>query len=283
MFALPVLVSMLVPDVLWPAATVGLVEALSSFLCGGVVGHLVDTRDRLALMRVVLVLQNGSVALSCLALWFVPASFWSCFGVVCVFAAINSVAAQIDSICLKKVWLVSLCKEDELASANAALRRIDLLCEVSAPLVVGLLLLAPLHVVLISVASLNLVSLPFELLLLARLHASLPAQQTPASVSSKSLALFVSGWPRYVRHEVPASCCCCCFVFFFSCVRCFSLLSATVCSSSPCSCPAVSCLPFFSLVAFPTSLSLAFAARVPSPASSPPCSPRPSPQNWDCR
>jgi iron-regulated transporter 1 len=192
-FTLPMSLGLLYPQLLWPAAAAGLGETASCVLLGSLVGRVVDTRDRLWLMRWALALQNGSIALACgclLLLWAELLSFWPLFVCAVLLQALNRVAAQADSVCLRKVWVPALCGAEPLllASLNAQLRRVDLVCEIVAPLLVGLLLsFAPLTAALVAVLALNVLSFVPELLLLTKLHATLPRPATAADLGDSSL------------------------------------------------------------------------------------------------
>jgi iron-regulated transporter 1 len=212
---------------MWPAAALALIETLSGFLSGPSVGALIDRTGRLSIMRVALIGQNVSivVASACFyaLVWLglssenaVPYDKWTFWlPMICLYAvaALNSVAALADSVCIKKVWVPAICNgnDDLLRSTNASMRRINLICEIGAPLVFGLMLsFLPqenaISISLLVVVLWNVASCVPELITLQAIYNRVPTlAQTPAHAGMPTetpLREALNGWRSYVKHNV---------------------------------------------------------------------------------
>lgn len=244
-FALPMLVAQSAPLLLWPVAVVSVAHVPFLLFAASPVGALIDVSNRLSLMRIALLIQNLSVSLSALcvaALLLNVAPLAPLLILLSLLSPLYHVAAQAGRVCLHKVpfffpcrsassdarlqvWVVALCQRDEalLAHTNAVLKRIDLLCEIVAPLFVGGLLWIDEARGLVTtpfvLAALNLVFLVPEFLLLSALHRRLPEQLPSESAPRKVSALrgrgeptmdclqlslrdTFSSWPVYFRQPV---------------------------------------------------------------------------------
>jgi hypothetical protein len=113
--------------------------------------------------------------------------FWALMIGLYVAASVNSVCALLDSVSISKVWVPFICEKDdsELRRTNAALRRINLFCDVAAPFCFGSLLsFLPvdnsLSISIIVVVLWNAVSFVPELLTVRAIYLSTPQlSQTP--------------------------------------------------------------------------------------------------------
>jgi iron-regulated transporter 1 len=226
-FAVPMLLATMYPKNMWPAATLAFIETMSGFLSGPTVGALIDRSSRLAIMRVALVGQNVSivVASGCFyaLVWFdlgsadaVPYDKWTFWvPMLCLYlvAALNSVAALADSVSIKKIWVPAIChgNEDLLRSTNASMRRINLLCEVGAPLAFGLMLSflpkdRAISISILVVVVWNIVSFVPELVTLQAIYNRVPLLAESSIGTSQPvknpLREALHGWHSYVNHNV---------------------------------------------------------------------------------
>lgn len=226
-FAVPMLLATMYPKNMWPAATLAFIETISGFLCGPTVGALLDRSERLVIMRIALIAQNVSivVASGCfyVLVWLdlgsaesVPYDKWTFWlPMICLYvvAAFNSIAALADSVSIKKIWVPAICSgnDDLLRSTNASMRRINLLCEVGAPLAFGSLLsFLPqqnaIGVSLLVVVLWNVASFVPELVTLQAIYARVPSLSQPAPNAGQSpqnrVHEIIRGWRSYSKHPV---------------------------------------------------------------------------------
>jgi len=225
-FAIPMLLVLIYPSNMWPAASLAFIETISGFFSGPSAGAWIDRTCRLFVMKVSVIGQTVSIVLASGCFYgiiflgmasegevpYKTLTFWGPMLGLYLAAAINSVVAVTDSVSMKKVWVPMICQGDSkiLCSVNASLRRINLVCEIGAPLSFGCLLsFLPQHhsisVSLFCVVSFNVLCLGPELFILQSLYKSTPALSKPVAVCTKSpnpLVEAVQGWHSYVNHKV---------------------------------------------------------------------------------
>ncbi|PAA78049.1 hypothetical protein BOX15_Mlig011741g2, partial [Macrostomum lignano] len=167
-------------------AVYGLSCSLGVFSLGSAIGNLIDRSPRLLAARTSLVMQNGLVSVCAVIVCLIlsglvtaqaAAAFEAAKALVVATALLAQLASVASKICVSKDWIVAICGSDKelLATATAHLRRIDLSCQVLAPLLFGMVttFVSPLASA-ITVACWNLVSMCVEWTLLGHIYASVP-------------------------------------------------------------------------------------------------------------
>ena len=225
-FAVPILLATMYPANMWPAASVALVETLGGFLSGPFVGAQIDRGNKFRVMQVALVIQNVSIVLvsGCFyaMVWLDLASptsipsgrwtFWALMSGIIVVTAVNSAALLARTVSLQKVWVPAVCDHDstELISTNAILRRINLVCEIGAPLGFGVLLSflpasRALDVSIYVVVGWNLASFIPEMVVLNAIFKRTSSLSTPSDiqkVKKNALVEALQGVSSYAKHGV---------------------------------------------------------------------------------
>ena len=130
----------------------GLIMGLAVFLLGPIVGDAIDRTERLVAVQVSLVSQNLCVALASICVGIVlahddmaqhyPVTFWLLVVLILLFGIVSGIGSVASTLAVEKEWMKTLCGEDHalLSRTNAVLRRLDLICKVAAPMVVGFIM-----------------------------------------------------------------------------------------------------------------------------------------------
>lgn len=148
-FASVLLVLDIFGDTLLPSSLFGFVEALVSIVAGSFVGTYIDTNDRLVVMRTSVLYQNIAVCASALVFFFAlyDKNYWTIewkwvlFSFTLPFAILAKIMSTMNKICIHKDWLVVLSGgiKQEQTRLNTFMRRIDLICSIVSPLLIGLI------------------------------------------------------------------------------------------------------------------------------------------------
>lgn len=146
---MPLLLADMFPTTLYPAALFALISNLVVVLLGPQVGHIVDNNDRIIVVGGSLVLQNAMVGLcgiviTLLASLNVSSPFETWYSgvlyIVSIFlGGIIALSQTCSDVAIEKDWAIIL-SESDLSSTNAMLKRINLICEILAPLAFSFLL-----------------------------------------------------------------------------------------------------------------------------------------------
>ncbi|XP_071812545.1 ferroportin-like [Apostichopus japonicus] len=158
----------------------------SVLIFGAVVGRWVDRTSRLRAIQISLFLQNSFVAINAAAMCVLvvkrdelPTWVYAILAVaiIClgVCAKLTSIA---EKICVQKDWIVVIAGEDKeyMAGLNASVRRIDLLTNILAPIVVGqIMTFASLVAAGVFISAWNVISMFVEYILLYNIYISVPA------------------------------------------------------------------------------------------------------------
>ena len=194
-FAAPILfVDLLAVQSLFPPTLFTFAHSLACVLLNPVLGSLIDRHDRLLSIRVALAVANGSVigcsaslyAIACLyqqsslplSQLLLDPLFLCLFLSVNLFGCLAELASAATRLCVAKDWVVVLHAGDPvaLASANALLHRIALVCNIIAPFFFAVVLDSADRVVaLMLVMAWNAISFVPEYWLLSSLYHAYPA------------------------------------------------------------------------------------------------------------
>ncbi|XP_071965972.1 solute carrier family 40 member 1-like [Antedon mediterranea] len=167
----------------------GLARTISVLLFGAIVGEWVDRTPRLRATRMSLIIQNSSVMICALfLLFFLLFESWLkdqlggalaiiTLGVIIVIGCIADIASVALKICIQKDWVVVIAGGDgaRLAEINSVIRRIDLLANILAPILVGCIMTSlSLEIAAMFLAGWNLVSMFVEYFQLHRVYKAVP-------------------------------------------------------------------------------------------------------------
>jgi len=135
------------PGTLFYASCYALFRSLAAFLFSSTVGHQIDIRERLGVVRQSIIWQRVSVATSCLVLLFLSQPLESsylingCFVVCVLLACCEKLAFVGNTIAVERDWVVVVAEAVEVPreDLNSVMRRIDLVCKLVAPLTFSLI------------------------------------------------------------------------------------------------------------------------------------------------
>ncbi|KAK4048612.1 hypothetical protein OIO90_005782 [Microbotryomycetes sp. JL221] len=139
-----VLLIVLFPDDLVPASIFGFVTTGAAVCLSGSVGQLVDTSPRLQFVRRCIIIQKATIAIS-YALFLVlflnlkgdsSAKTWTIFATIVVCSSLLGLATIGISVSIERDWVTTISQGSSahLTFMNVWMRRIDLVCKLSAPL-----------------------------------------------------------------------------------------------------------------------------------------------------
>lgn len=222
-FAIVLLMIQIMPNTLLLSALFGFTEAATRVFAGPLVGDWVDHTNRLRVVKVSLMIGNGSIVLAAVLIVMLlqdsvrqDGSFWFLVVLLLLLGALSSVGSLGTNLAVEKEWVKIMCAGDSmmLSKTNSFMRRIDLICKLVAPIFVGIVISSAgglAGTILIGVW--NLLSMFPEYIVLTWTYRVIPALQTPkpdnsddqASLISKALSIFTSlksGWKMYQRLSV---------------------------------------------------------------------------------
>jgi hypothetical protein len=146
-FGAVIFLAAIFPGTLFYASCYALFRSLSAFLFSTSIGSVVDTKERLWVVRQSILWQRIAVASSCLTLILLLKETQSkavnvlWFSLCVVLACIEKLAFVGNTVAVERDWAVvisdslSLPRED----LNSAMKRIDLICKLVAPLIISLI------------------------------------------------------------------------------------------------------------------------------------------------
>uniref|UniRef100_A0A8C3ICV8 Solute carrier family 40 member n=1 Tax=Chrysemys picta bellii TaxID=8478 RepID=A0A8C3ICV8_CHRPI len=182
-------------------AVFGLVVAGSVLVFGALIGDWIDRKPRNKVAHASLFIQNSSVTACCVVLmlvfsykaeieqmwhgWFTVSVF--CYAVVIILADLANLASTALTITIQKDWIVVITGDNrgQLAGMNAAIRRMDQVINIFAPLSVGQVMTWASNVIGCGfILGWNLISLLVEFIFLSRVYQLVP----PLAVKSQQNA-----------------------------------------------------------------------------------------------
>uniref|UniRef100_A0A8C0JAU2 Solute carrier family 40 member n=1 Tax=Chelonoidis abingdonii TaxID=106734 RepID=A0A8C0JAU2_CHEAB len=190
-------------------AVFGLVVAGSVLVFGALIGDWIDRKPRNKVAHASLFIQNSSVTACCVVLmlvfsykseieqmwhgWFTVSVF--CYAVVIILADLANLASTALMITVQKDWIVVITGDNrgQLAGMNAAIRRMDQVINIFAPLSVGQVMTWASNVIGCGfILGWNLISLLVEFIFLSRVYQLVPplavkSQQNAGEYETRSL------------------------------------------------------------------------------------------------
>lgn len=223
-FAVPIVLLKILPNHLRVAALYYFLVRLLSVLIVPRLASVIDTKDRMSVVRIGLVLQFVGVLLSATSVYFLWArkesnpsfedlNFLSIFIFMVLSGLIANLGATLMDIAISNDLAPSVFSGTELSKFNSRFRQVDLLTEVGAPVVAGLLLAISDFGLPLSgfalIALWNLVSFFPEFAILQSVFKERPElKEKPVSTSAdlkKSFLEKVSkGWSEFFRQPIAA-------------------------------------------------------------------------------
>uniref|UniRef100_A0A8C3PC97 Solute carrier family 40 member n=1 Tax=Chrysemys picta bellii TaxID=8478 RepID=A0A8C3PC97_CHRPI len=201
-------------------AVFGLVVAGSVLVFGALIGDWIDRKPRNKVAHASLFIQNSSVTACCVVLmlvfsykaeieqmwhgWFTVSVF--CYAVVIILADLANLASTALTITIQKDWIVVITGDNrgQLAGMNAAIRRMDQVINIFAPLSVGQVMTWASNVIGCGfILGWNLISLLVEFIFLSRVYQLVPplavkSQQNAGEYELKLLNIF-----QNMHNEAP--------------------------------------------------------------------------------
>ncbi|KAI4234033.1 MAG: hypothetical protein LQ349_004039 [Xanthoria aureola] len=182
------------PGTLLFASIYALARSCAVFLLSSSIGSLMDRTNRLVTIRHSIVWQRLPVAASCTifaALLFLPQlerHSYILFAALVVLACVEKVAATANTVAVERDWVVTISGGDDprRRGLNAAMRRIDLIAKLVAPLFISLIDAASTHIALWVVLASSLASVTVEYFAIAQVYHAVP-ELAPSSVATVEL------------------------------------------------------------------------------------------------
>ncbi|PSN71626.1 hypothetical protein BS50DRAFT_569285 [Corynespora cassiicola Philippines] len=170
------------PGTLFFASLYALFRSAVATVFSSWIGSLVDRKSRLRVVRHSIIWQRCSVAASCLLLLAMlqgissrPVSL-ACFSISVALAGVEKLAFVANTVSVERDWIivVSDSLEVERQNLNSAMRRIDLICKLVAPLGIALIESFSTKTALWVVFGQNAISVVVEYLAIAQVYAAIP-------------------------------------------------------------------------------------------------------------
>ncbi|CAK4949137.1 unnamed protein product [Aphanomyces euteiches] len=227
-FAMPLLFMEIFVDTLLPSALFSLIVYVVGVLAVPSVGAWIDHTNRLRVMRVSILVENGCIILSTVALGCIlfvlssqPATderwSWpmlSLFGVVVVAGAIGQTYTDVQTLSIEQDWVVVVARatRTSLGTWNTTLRRIDLICKLISPPVFGLIMDFAGSDPMIRAATgaavvgvWNLLSAPLEYCMRVDTYLLVPELHEQPSQAKKKPSVncsqYLASWKEYYDHR----------------------------------------------------------------------------------
>jgi iron-regulated transporter 1 len=186
-FAAVLFIALAAPRTLLYSSLYATLRALSAVLLSARIGALLDRANRLSAIRCTIILQRVPVALSCLL--FVAlvrssgaASPWFPVVLACatVLACVEKLATVANTVAVERDWVLvvadSLGVERRVLNAN--MRRIDLACKLSAPVLISFVQSYSTELAIVSVLAMNCASVLVEYFAIYQAYSAIPELAT---------------------------------------------------------------------------------------------------------
>ncbi|RVX68592.1 hypothetical protein B0A52_07019 [Exophiala mesophila] len=183
------------PDTLLPMSVYALLRALAAITLSPTVGHSIDTRNRLSVIRLSIIGQRAAVIISC-ALFALLVQFKSSmasflvlltFIALVALACLEKLSSIMNTVAVERDWLVVIAGEDQnlLRNLNAQIRRIDLFCKLLGPLAIALVHAWSPSIAIWSTAAVNAISVMVEYPFVAKVLRDSPSLSRPRALDTQ--------------------------------------------------------------------------------------------------
>ncbi|KAL9095170.1 MAG: hypothetical protein Q9165_002426 [Trypethelium subeluteriae] len=210
------------PGTLTPMSIYALARSGSAVLLSPAVGRIIDTKNRLNVVRFSIVTQRLSVISSCvifylMALRIISGLHGMKVGLsgVTLLAGLEKLCSVMNLVSVERDWVVVISGDDESARRilNAHMRRIDLFCKLLGPLVISLVNGGSFRIAILITLSMNAISTPIEYFTISTVFRLIPSLKRSSASSNdqevatnwwRTLPLYfkslISQIPLYFRH-----------------------------------------------------------------------------------
>ncbi|CAO2657919.1 Nn.00g071790.m01.CDS01 [Neocucurbitaria sp. VM-36] len=184
-FGAVIFLAAIFPGTLFFASCYALFRSAAAAVLGSWIGNQVDHKDRLHVVRQSIIWQRLSVAMSCLLLvHMLDAStekggifVYGLFAASVVLACFEKLAFVANTVSVERDWIIVV--SDSLhvdrQELNSAMRRIDLVCKLIAPVGIGLLDGYSTRIAILVVFGQNAISVLVEYFAIAQVYKAVPA------------------------------------------------------------------------------------------------------------
>jgi solute carrier family 40 (iron-regulated transporter), member 1 len=186
-FGAVLFLAMAAPNTLLYSSGYAFFRALSAVLMSSKIGSLLDRANRLSAIRLSIVLQRIPVALSCLLLllllrypnrespWFLIV-----LGCTTVLACVEKLAAVANTVAVERDWVLVVADslDVERRILNVNMRRIDLFCKLSAPVLISFVQSYSTELAIVGMLSMNCASVLVEYFAIYQVYSSIPELAT---------------------------------------------------------------------------------------------------------
>ncbi|OHF03987.1 iron transporter [Colletotrichum orchidophilum] len=175
------------PGTLLPMSLYALARGLSALVFAPTVGQYIDNNDRLKVVRA------SIVSVSCILFYALfiglPLGGYGRPGLLAllsIMACVEKLYSIVNMVSVEKDWVVVLAKGDTeaLATLNAQIRRIDLLCKLLGPLFIALIDGVSTEAAIIVNFSMNIASVVAEYYAIAKIYNEDPDLQEPKPMAT---------------------------------------------------------------------------------------------------
>lgn len=182
-FGAVIFLSTIFPGTLFFASCYALFRSAAAATLGSWIGSLVDSRNRLHVVRQSIVWQRISVALSCLILAALLSGepqnsvlHYGFFATIVALAGLEKLAFVANTVAVERDWIIVVSDSlgVERQELNSTMRRIDLVCKLIAPLGIGLLDGYSTRIAIWVVFGQNAVSVLIEYFAIAQVYSAVP-------------------------------------------------------------------------------------------------------------
>ncbi|KAK7218637.1 hypothetical protein V2G26_006640 [Clonostachys chloroleuca] len=171
------------PGTLLPLSIYAVSRSASAILLSSLVGHYIDTGNRLQVVRWSIVLQRVAVAVSC-TLFFILVRGWATSEawktgsllILVVLSCVEKLASIMNLVSIERDWVVTIAGDDHdgLQVMNSQMRRIDLICKLFGPFLIGIMDGISTEVAILVNFGMNVASIPLEYLFIAQIYQKVP-------------------------------------------------------------------------------------------------------------
>jgi iron-regulated transporter 1 len=212
-FGAVIFLAAIFPGTLFFASTYALFRSAAAAILGSWIGDYVDRKDRLHVVRQSIIWQRLSVAGSCLILVAMLSGngergfiTYTLFIASVVLACFEKLAFVANTVAVERDWIivVSDSLKVDRQELNSAMRRIDLVCKLIAPVGIGLLDGYSTNIAIWVVFAQNAVSVGMEYFAIAQVYNAIPdlAKSQQPEVTELSQRGFDDNAPVSPRHSL---------------------------------------------------------------------------------
>lgn len=182
-FGAVIFLAAIFPGTLFFASCYALFRSAAAAALGSSIGSLVDSKNRLHVVRQSIVWQRISVALSCLILAVLLAGsaqnrwlLYGLFATITALAGVEKLAFVANTVAVERDWIIVVSDSlgVERQELNSTMRRIDLVCKLIAPLGIGLLDGYSTKLAIWVVFGQNAISVLVEYFAIAQVYSAIP-------------------------------------------------------------------------------------------------------------